>query len=164
MNDTIVEYLASYGSSINYEDLPAEVIQRVKILLMDTLACAVGGYTSEPCKIARRLAKRIERCDMPTSIWGSSHKSSPELATFANGVMIRYLDFNDSYFSNEGGHPSDSLAAILSCADAVQEPQAVLAQLRIVRVDGDVVEESIDRRAQFRHRRHGGGEIFAGDG
>ena len=119
MNDNIAEYLASYGSSIRYEDLPPEVVHRAKILLIDTLACAMGGYTGEPCKIARRMASRINSCDMPVSILGSSRKSTPELATFANGVMIRYLDFNDSYFSKEGGHPSDNFAAILSCADAV---------------------------------------------
>ena len=119
MNDHIAEYLASYGSSIRYEDLPPEVVYRAKILLIDTLACAIGGYTGEPSKIARRMACRITSSDMAASLFGSSHKSSPELATFANGVMIRYLDFNDAYFSNEGGHPSDNFSAILSCSDAV---------------------------------------------
>ena len=34
----------------------------------------------------------------------------------------------------------------------------------IVVVDLDLVEERIDRRTQFRHRGHGGGEIFFRDG
>jgi 2-methylcitrate dehydratase len=119
MSQNIAEYLASYSSSIQFEDFPEEVVDRAKTLLIDTLACAVGGYTGEPCKIARRIANRIIECEMPTSILGSGTQSSLELATFANGAMIRYLDFNDSYFSREGGHPSDNFSAILSCADAV---------------------------------------------
>jgi 2-methylcitrate dehydratase len=39
------------------------------------------------------------------------------MAGFANGVMMRYLDCNDSYFSPGGGHPSDMIPAILAMAD-----------------------------------------------
>jgi 2-methylcitrate dehydratase len=39
------------------------------------------------------------------------------MAGFANGVMVRYLDCNDSYFSPGGGHPSDMIPAVLALAD-----------------------------------------------
>jgi len=39
------------------------------------------------------------------------------MAGFANGVMVRYLDCNDSYFSPGGGHPSDMIPAVLAMAD-----------------------------------------------
>jgi 2-methylcitrate dehydratase len=52
------------------------------------------------------------------SIIGSGERTSPDLATFANGVMIRFLDYNDGYTSTgESGHPSDSIAAVLSTAE-----------------------------------------------
>jgi 2-methylcitrate dehydratase len=41
------------------------------------------------------------------------------MAAFANGVLFRYLDYNDTYLSKEPAHPSDNLAAVL----AVAEPQ-----------------------------------------
>lgn len=117
--ENIAGYLSSYGTGLNYEDLSPEVIHKVKALLIDTLACAIGGYASEPAKIARRMAGRIQECDMPASIIGTGQRSSPDWATFANGVMIRYLDFNDSFVSKGGGHPSDNFAPIFTCADAV---------------------------------------------
>lgn len=117
--DNITSYLTSYGTSIKYKDLPPEVIHKVKGLLIDTLACGIGGYASEPGKIARRIAGQVYQCDMPATILGSSQKSSPELATFANGVMIRYLDFNDGFVSKGRGHPSDNFAPVLTCADAI---------------------------------------------
>ena len=40
----------------------------------------------------------------------------PELATFANGVMARYLDGNDA-FPGGGGHPSDVIAPMFALAD-----------------------------------------------
>ena len=53
----------------------------------------------------------------PVTVIGNGLASSPELATFANGVMIRYLDFNDGYTTLESGHPSDSIAATLAGAE-----------------------------------------------
>ncbi len=45
--------------------------------------------------------------------------TSPDLAVFANGVMIRYLDFNDAFVSltHGAGHPSDTIAALLVAAE-----------------------------------------------
>lgn len=54
-------------------------------------------------------------------ILGTQERASPELAAFANGVMLRYLDFNDQYRKVKGGgHPSDTIAAVLAMADAQQ--------------------------------------------
>ena len=117
--DRMTEYLASYGSSIQYEDIPAVVRQKVKGLLIDTIACGIGGYASGPGEIVRRIAGRVCQTDMPATILGSGQKSSPDLATFANGVMIRYLDLNDGFVSKGRGHPSDNFAPVLTCADAV---------------------------------------------
>jgi 2-methylcitrate dehydratase len=119
-DDENTVYMTSYGASIKYEDLPSEVVHKVKGLLIDALACGIGAYASEAGKIARSIAGQVYQCDMPASILGSVQRSSPELATFANGVMIRYLDFNDGFYGKKsGGHPSDNFAPVLTCADAV---------------------------------------------
>jgi 2-methylcitrate dehydratase len=48
----------------------------------------------------------------------SGQKTAPDLAAFANGVMIRYLDFNDTYTGFITCHPSDLLAPVLAVVDA----------------------------------------------
>jgi 2-methylcitrate dehydratase len=48
----------------------------------------------------------------------SGQKTSPDLAAFANGAMIRYLDFNDTYTGSTTCHPSDLLAPVLAVVDA----------------------------------------------
>jgi len=117
--DTVAENIADYCVSINYDDLSPDVVHRAKLLLIDALACGFGGYNSKPAEIARRIAAQVRQNHNPATIMGSVQKTSLDLATFANGVMIRFLDFNDSYFGKEGGHPSDNFAPILSCADSV---------------------------------------------
>jgi len=41
-------------------------------------------------------------------------KASPDLASFYNTLLIRYMDFNDTYLSKEPLHPSDMLGALIS--------------------------------------------------
>ena len=113
---TIAERLAEYSYSLHYSHLPADVVHLAKRMIIDTLGCAIGGYTSEPSKIARDLASTVSSTQACTVI-GSGQTSSPDLATFANGVMIRYLDYNDGYTSKESGHPSDSIAAVLAATE-----------------------------------------------
>jgi 2-methylcitrate dehydratase len=114
--DRIVDYLCSYTTSLTFDNLPSEVVHQAKRLLIDTLGCAIGGYSSEPSKIARALADTVYS-QQPATVLGSGQQTSLDLATFANGVMMRYLDFNDGYTSTESGHPSDAIAAVLSPAE-----------------------------------------------
>jgi 2-methylcitrate dehydratase len=92
-------------------------VHQAKRLIIDTVGCALGGYWSEPARIARDIASTV-RSSEPVTVIGSGERTSLDLGTFANGVMIRFLDFNDGYTSTgESGHPSDSIAAVLSAAE-----------------------------------------------
>ena len=117
---TLVEQLSAYAAHLRYEDLPPEVVHQAKRLIVDTIGCALGGYDGEPSRIAREVAGEVTSRN-PATIMVNGQRTSPELAAFANGVMIRYLDFNDGYTSTgESGHPSDSIAAVLAVAELMK--------------------------------------------
>lgn len=117
MPDRILNHLCDYALKLSYRDLPEEVIRRTKQIVLDTVGCALGGAESPPAKIARAAAAEI--CSaMPATVLMSGRKTSPDLAAFANGVMIRYLDFNDTYAGSPTCHPSDLLAPVLAVVDA----------------------------------------------
>jgi 2-methylcitrate dehydratase len=113
---TIAETLARYATSLRYEDIPPDVVREAKRYLIDAIGCGLGGFSAEPSQIANRLAAGIS-AQRGATVMCSGVKTSPDLAVFANGVMIRYLDFNDGYLSLGGGHPSDTIASVLSTAD-----------------------------------------------
>ncbi len=113
---TLAEKLAAYAVSLRYEDLPPAVVHQAKRLIVDTLGCALGGHNSEPVRIARAQAATVTSTQ-PATILCSGERTSADLAAFANGSMIRYLDFNDGYTGREAGHPSDSVAALLAAAE-----------------------------------------------
>jgi 2-methylcitrate dehydratase len=114
---TLVEQLSEYVSNVRYEDLPPEVVRQAKRLLIDTIGCALGGYRSPTYEVARSIASEVTST-RPATVMVSGMKTSVDLATFVNGVMIRFLDYNDGYTSTgESGHPSDSIAAALAVAE-----------------------------------------------
>ena len=117
MADRILNHLCDYALQLSYRDLSQQVTQRTKYIVMDTVGCALGGAESPPAKIARAAAAEITSVTSST-VLVSGQQTSPDLAAFANGVMIRYLDFNDTYAGSPTCHPSDLLAPVLAVVDA----------------------------------------------
>lgn len=109
----VAEMLARYATNLRYEDLPPEVVRTAKRVVLDTLGCAIGGYSAGPSQIAIKLASAVSAKPGATVLCRGI-KTSPDLAVFANGVMIRDIDFNDGYIGLGNGHPSDTIAALLT--------------------------------------------------
>jgi 2-methylcitrate dehydratase len=114
----LAETLARYAADLKYEDIPEDVVRLAKRTILDTVGCTFGGYDAGPSKIAIKLAGDIT-AKQPATVLISGTRTAPDLAVFANGVMIRYLDFNDAFVSltHGAGHPSDTIAALLSSAE-----------------------------------------------
>ena len=113
----IAETLANFAVNIRYEDIPKDVVRVAIRTIIDTVGCAIGGYDAGPSQIAIKLAGGVTAAKSAT-VFCSGIKTSHDLAVFANGVMIRYLDFNDGYITPKGGgHPSDTLAALIPTAE-----------------------------------------------
>src|SRR5207245_3577288 len=74
-------------------------------------------FNAEPVRFSRRIAQKAKLKD-GSSLLGTGKKSTPDLASFVNGIMVRYFDYNDTYLSREPAHPSDNLGACLSVADS----------------------------------------------
>ena len=117
--DRTTEMLSAYACALTYDELGPTVVEQVKRTLVDTMGCAIGGYDSEPAQIARSLADGVHG-NTPSPLLGTPRNTTPDLAAFANGVAVRYLDCNDSYFSPGGGHPSDMIPAVLALAAPLQ--------------------------------------------
>ena len=114
----LAQKIAEFACSLEFEDIPDFTIGEAKRRLIDTIGCLMGGWLSEPAKIARRLAADVRTIDKGATLVGTRHLVPPELAAFANGTAIRYLDYNDTYLSKEPAHPSDNIAALLAIAEA----------------------------------------------
>ena len=91
-------------------------MDQLEIRVLDSLGCAIGALTSQPLKSVRKLESEFGGSPLCTLIGGG--KTAPDRATFINGALVRYLDFNDSFLSKgETCHPSDNLASVLAASE-----------------------------------------------
>ena len=117
LSPTLAQRFAAYATRLKYDDIPAAAIHEAKRRLIDSFATAVGAMPSDAFAIARECALRMKSTPGATLLGGG--QSSVEWATFVNGLLIRYLDFNDTYLSKEPAHPSDNLAPVLAVGESV---------------------------------------------
>jgi 2-methylcitrate dehydratase len=114
---TLAEQMADYAVGLKFEHLRPAVVREVKRRVIDSLGCALGARDAEPCVIARRVASTFA-AKRGATLFGTRHKAPPDWAAFANGCLVRYLDYNDTYLSKEPAHPSDNIPAALAVAEA----------------------------------------------
>lgn len=112
----IIESLIDYMLAARQAKLPAEVIQKGKSHLLDSLAAIISGSTLKPGKLGLQHAQQ-QGGHAECTVLGSKLKTTPILAAFANG-MSGHADETDD--SNSQLHPG---CAIVPAALAVGESQ-----------------------------------------
>ena len=117
MTNTLAQRLAAYAANLTFEKLDQKTVHEVRRRLIDTFACALGAYGAHAPNVARAICRRVSS-DPAATYLGGAKKTLPALAAFCNGILFRYLDFNDTYLSLEPAHPSDNFAAVLAAGEA----------------------------------------------
>ncbi|MBQ9941731.1 MAG: MmgE/PrpD family protein [Christensenellaceae bacterium] len=86
--------LASWAAKLTYEELPAEVIEKLKMHMLDMLGCAIAG--SDKPEIAQMKAA-MENCGETGSAraWGSQKQLPFANAMLVNGAMSHTVELDD---------------------------------------------------------------------
>lgn len=116
--DTITRGLSEYAVGLHFEDIDPETVHQTKIRLIDSMACGLAAFDGPVGRAVRAVASGASGRPGAT-VLGTTHRSSPELAAFANSAMVRFLDFNDTYHALDSGHPSDQIPGVLALAETV---------------------------------------------
>src|SRR5262245_60249193 len=115
MDDTtrkVVKFVSEFKAS----KMTADATRAFNRTMIDSMASLVAGFEEEPCRIAARVARLSPAGSMKCTILGYGLETTPEIATFANGCLIRMVDFNDN---GEGGHVSTLIPAALAIGEAL---------------------------------------------
>lgn len=120
--DRVIAQLTEFCTAIDFDALPANVVDAAVERLVDTVGCAIGGLDCEAVRIGRQVSPKATPTG--TALVGRALGDvdvalTLEEAGFLNSAMIRYLDFNDTF---PGGHPSDALGPVIALADALGSP------------------------------------------
>ncbi len=110
---------------LNYSPTSEEAYSTARLCLMDSLGCAVLALKFPEC------TKMLGPAVPGTLVTGGSHVPGtsfvldPITAAFNTGVLVRWLDFNDTWLAAEWGHPSDNISSILAVSEYVSRKNIV---------------------------------------
>src|SRR3954467_509847 len=86
--------IAEFVSTLRYEDIPANVLARIKLLMLDSLGCALYGADLEWTRI---MQKRLGELDSTraSGVWGTQQKLSAPHAALVNGTQVQGFELDD---------------------------------------------------------------------
>jgi len=113
---TVAEDVGNWVAKLRYEELPPQIVEKAKRVLLDTLGCALGAIDAPPVRIAQKVAA-VQGGNAQASVIGVGSKVSCEQAAFLNGMAIRYLDYNDYAALGSAHHCSINVAPALAVAE-----------------------------------------------
>lgn len=113
--DKVLVDIADYALSYRIESELA--YETARNCLIDTLGCGLEALGYPAC--TKLLGPVVQGTVVPSGarVPGTYYQLDPVQAAWNIGVMIRWLDFNDTWLAAEWGHPSDNLGGILAVAD-----------------------------------------------
>jgi 2-methylcitrate dehydratase len=160
---TVVARLARFVGARSWHDLSEAAREELKIRVLDALGCALGAMDAPPVRAIRAHLEEFGGRQLCTLI-GGGH-TAPDRAALYNGSLVRYLDFNDSYFApGETCHPSDNLGPVLAAAEyAHGSGRELLTALAVAyQVQCRLSDEAPVRAKGFDHTTQGSYAAAAG--
>ncbi|MBI4202325.1 MAG: MmgE/PrpD family protein [Chloroflexi bacterium] len=153
--DTYSRLFAAYTCNVRKTPLSLETVHEVKRRIVDSVGVAMAAFAQDAPKAARAYAQEYasDARGPGATIWGTPVKVNPEAAAFANGVMVRYLDFNDTYLSLEPLHPSDLIPGLVALAEwAGKGPKELLTAIATgYEISMDLCDAASLREQQWDH-------------
>jgi 2-methylcitrate dehydratase len=114
----LVKQLANWVTAFDPGKIPPDVVAQAKLLLLDTIGCAVAARDEEAFAAALSTVGEIGGAPQ-CAVIGTRERTSLPNAVLLNGTLIRALDLNDIYTGpRQNGHPSDNIAVALAFAES----------------------------------------------
>ena len=86
--------MAEFVAGLRYEAIPADVEERIKLLILDALGCALYGADLEWCRILQETLTRID-ATRECAVWGTKLRLSAPHAALANGTQVQGFELDD---------------------------------------------------------------------
>jgi 2-methylcitrate dehydratase PrpD len=86
--------IAQFVSTLRYEAVPDEVRSRIKLLMLDSLGCALYGADLEWTRILQETLSKIDTTGACT-VWGTRKKLSAPHAALVNGTQVQGFELDD---------------------------------------------------------------------
>ena len=86
--------MARFIAGLRYEAIPEAVRERIKLLILDSLGCAIFGTELEWSRILMDTLARIDST-RSCGVWGSRLRLSAPHAALVNGTLVQSFELDD---------------------------------------------------------------------
>jgi 2-methylcitrate dehydratase PrpD len=86
--------IAEFVSGLSYDAIPPEVLARIKLLMLDSLGCAIYGADLEWSRILQQCLGKLDATQACT-VWGTDQRLSAPHAALVNGTQVQGFELDD---------------------------------------------------------------------
>src|ERR1700716_1972240 len=97
----VTQYIGKFVVDTRFESIPKDVIELGKKSILDGLGLALAGSRAETGVLCRRYLQTLGISGAKSVVIGSSLRTAPRFAAFANGVSIHADDYDDTQLSSQ---------------------------------------------------------------
>src|SRR5438094_8443916 len=87
---TQVERLTQFVQRIQFEDFTPQILDALKLRVLDSIGCAAAAVDGPPVKLIRNYIEQFPQSGSCTLVTGGT--ASPMHAALYNGACLRYID------------------------------------------------------------------------
>jgi 2-methylcitrate dehydratase PrpD len=146
--------ISQFVEKTAFPQLPPEVIQKAKGVILDTLGCAVAGHSlaREEFQWIFGLVKDLGGAPRST-VWIEGLKTSAPQAALVNGTLVHTIDFDDTHLGSIAHFGASVVPSCLALAEDLQlDGKAILtAMVLAYEIGGRVGKAVMPSHYQFWH-------------
>ncbi|HMI95065.1 MAG TPA: MmgE/PrpD family protein [Micropepsaceae bacterium] len=86
--------IADFVAGLRFEDIPGEVKERIKLLILDSLGCAIFGVHLEWSRILIETLAKLDSTE-GCRVWGTERRLSAPHAVLVNGTLVQSFELDD---------------------------------------------------------------------
>jgi 2-methylcitrate dehydratase PrpD len=91
--------LAQFSSSLAFEQIPREVVDKVKLCILDNLGCSIFGASLASVRRLTAIAG-AEGCGAKAVVFGTPLRTSPALAALVNGTSAHAFQLDEIHIES----------------------------------------------------------------
>jgi 2-methylcitrate dehydratase PrpD len=108
--------MADFVAALRYDQIPTEVSERIKLLILDSLGCALYGVDLEWSRILMRTLTQLDKTPA-CGVWGTTVRLSAPHAALVNGLLVQGFELDDIHRVGAIHVGSVVLPALLAIAE-----------------------------------------------
>ena len=90
--------LADFAANLSFDDIPKDVVERIKFLVMDTVGISIRAmHDAESTPALLSASQAMGYLGGQSRVMGSSATYTPPAAAMINGTLAHSLDFDDTH-------------------------------------------------------------------